>query len=125
MRWIAVHHLGAVEENRPSYVYYARELFVMPTIPDEMFGMAVLEAEAYGKPIIASRLGGLLEAISDKSGLFVPSGDRRSLGEALAEVVADSKRRAEMGAASGREHASRFMWDRIAARVETICEAIT
>ena len=121
---LGVHYLGAVEEHRLADVYNACDVFVMPTVHDEMFGMAALEAQACGKPVVASRLGGLTEAISDKSGLFVPPGDCRALGEALARLVEDPDRRAKMGEVA-RQHALGFTWDRIAATVQSIYEAIT
>lgn len=123
MAALGVHYLGAVQDRHLANVYNACDVFVMPTVHDEMFGMAALEAQACGKPVIASRLGGLVEAVSDKSGLFVAPGDRRALGEALEEMVGDADRRAEMGVAA-RQHALGFTWDRIAASAQSIYEAI-
>ena len=120
---LGVHYLGAIEDSRLADLYNACDVFVMPTVRDEMFGMAALEAQACGKPVVASRLGGLVEAVSDKSGLFVPPGDRRALGEALAELVGDAKRRTQMGVAA-RDHALAFTWERIAAKTQSIYEAI-
>lgn len=123
MNALGVHYLGAVEDQHLAHLYNACDVFVMPTVHDEMFGMAALEAQACGKPVVASRLGGLLEAVSDGSGLFVAPGDRRALGEGLVELVGDADRRAEMGLAA-RQHALGFTWDRIATKVQSIYEAI-
>jgi len=124
MKSIGVLYIGAIEERRLADVYNACDVFVMPTVRDEMFGMAALEAQACGKPVVASRLGGLVESVSNRSGLFVPPSDPCALQRALTELAGDPERRAEMGAAA-RQHALGFTWDRMAAKVQSVYEAIT
>ena len=104
-------------------VFNACDVFVMPTVRDEMFGMAALEAQACGKPVIASHLGGLVEAVSAYGGLFFEPGNRLALGDALVRMVGDEDLRIEM-ATFARQHSLGFTWDRIAAKAQLIYEAM-
>jgi glycosyltransferase involved in cell wall biosynthesis len=109
--------LGAVDESKLSAVYNMCDLFVMPTTRDEMFGMAALEAQSCGKPVVASRLGGLLEVVSEKAGIFVTPGDEIELACALESGLDGSMNLSKCGAA-GREHALTFSWERVSANLE-------
>ncbi|WP_054966369.1 TIGR03088 family PEP-CTERM/XrtA system glycosyltransferase [Thiohalorhabdus denitrificans] len=76
------------------------DLFVLPSLA-EGISNTVLEAMACGVPVVATRVGGNPELIVDgETGVLVPPGDPRALGEALAEALADPDRRAAMGRAS-------------------------
>jgi glycosyltransferase involved in cell wall biosynthesis len=71
--------------------------------------------------VVASDAGGLPEVVEHGvTGLIVPRGDSRALADAMAALLADPLRRAQMGRA-GRERALRlFDWDRTAAQFEQI-----
>lgn len=63
------------------------DIFVLPSL-FEGLGVAVLEAMAAGKPVIASRVGGLAESVLDgESGLLVAPRDAVALAEAIANLV--------------------------------------
>ncbi|WP_022676940.1 glycosyltransferase family 4 protein [Novosphingobium sp. B-7] len=84
----------------------AADLFCLPGYQDtsgrvEGFGLVFLEAGAYGVPSIATRSGGIPEAVNDGvTGLLVPEHDPAALAEAITELVDDSALRARMGAAA-------------------------
>ena len=62
--------------------------------------MAALEAMAAGKPVIASRIGGLAEVLVDReSGILVPPEDAEALAAALARLLDDPALRTRLGAA--------------------------
>ncbi len=112
-------YLGAVEESELADIYNLADIFVMPTRSIEMFGMAAVEAQACGKPVVASRHGGLPEVISDKSGRFFPVGDAVALSEQLSLLLEDSTLYQSLAKAA-RENAARFDWNRIVDRLDTI-----
>jgi glycosyltransferase involved in cell wall biosynthesis len=70
----------------------------------EGLGVAALEAMAAGRPVVATRVGGLAEVVENgRTGLLVPPEDPRALAEALASLRDDAARRQRLGAAA-REH---------------------
>ncbi len=74
--------------------------------------LVVLEAMAAGLPVVATRVGGIPETISDGvEGLLVPRGDAWAMAEALLTLVRDPQRRAAMGAAARRRVARDFATD--------------
>jgi glycosyltransferase involved in cell wall biosynthesis len=116
-------HLGSVEEAYLADLYNACDVFVMPTTRDEMFGMAALEAQACGKPVVASKLGGLVESVSSDGGLFVPPGDADALGVSLSELIGNPHLQKVMGEA-GRKHAVSLSWAASALRYQSVYDSI-
>jgi glycosyltransferase involved in cell wall biosynthesis len=92
--------------------YYERAAVVACPSRREGYGVACREAMAYGRPVVASAVGGLLDAVEDQvTGLLVAPGDVSALRAALERLLGDSELRARLGAA-GRERArERFGWD--------------
>lgn len=84
----------------------AADIFAMPSLWEGL-PMAMLEAMAAGKAVIASRTAGIPEAISDdEHGLLVPPGEVPPLREGLRRLLADPLLRARFGTAA-RERAER------------------
>jgi D-inositol-3-phosphate glycosyltransferase len=82
---------------------------------NESFGLVALEAQACGRPVVATDVGGLRHAVRDnQTGLLVPGHDPGPWADALAALLDDPVERVRMGAnAAG--HSSRFSWDNTAA----------
>lgn len=71
----------------------------------------LIEALTLGVPIVATKVGGNAEVVTDEEdGLLVPSGDTRALANALARVLGDEGLRARLSARA-RESAKRFSAD--------------
>lgn len=67
------------------------DIVVVPSLWKEAFGYVVIEAMAAGCVTIASRVGGILEVITDgENGLLVPPGDAAALSDALVAVWLDT-----------------------------------
>jgi glycosyltransferase involved in cell wall biosynthesis len=83
----AVHFLG-VRSDVPALLALA-DLYVHPSL-QEGYSNAVLEAMAAGKAVIATAVGGNVEAISDgETGLLVPAQDAAALAAAMMRVLGD------------------------------------
>ena len=110
-------HVVSGVSNAELPAYYAdADLFVMasrelPGIADaEGFGIALLEAQACGTPVIAAQSGGMPDALrAGETGLLVPQGDPRALSDAVLELLADPVRLRAMGEAA-RAHALSLSW---------------
>lgn len=77
----------------------ACDVFVLPS-QREGLGVAALEAMAAGRPVVATRVGGLAEAvIHEETGLLVPPEDPAALAESLARSIGDLALRERLGAA--------------------------
>lgn len=92
----AVRFLGRQEDK--AGLIAACDVVCMPS-RREGLGVAALEAMALGRPVLASRVGGLGEAVEDEvSGLLVPPEDVAALGLALTRLVEDAALRARLAA---------------------------
>ena len=81
--------------------YYERAAVVCVPSRREGYGMVAREAMAYGRPVVASEVGGLADAIEDEvTGFLVPPGDVVSLRAAVARVRADAEISGSVGAAA-------------------------
>lgn len=77
--------------------------------------MALLEAMAAGKAVVATRVGGVPELIrGGREGLLVQAGDAEGLARALRRLLRSDGLRRRLGEAA-RKRAGRFTWERAAA----------
>lgn len=110
-----VRYLGKREQL--ENVLQASDVFFLPSIA-ESFGLAALEAQACGCPVIGYRSGGLPEVVVDgESGLLCPEGQDICIGTLAADLLADQTRYAAMRQAA-RRNAERFAAEPIVDRYE-------
>jgi glycosyltransferase involved in cell wall biosynthesis len=89
--------------------YYERAAVVVCPSRREGYGVAAREAMAYGRPVVASAVGGLLDAVEDGvTGLLVPPGDAPALRSALERLLGDPVLRARLGEAGRRRAGELF-----------------
>ena len=91
----SVHFLGAV--SNPADVLAATDIFVLPSLVEGL-PLALLEAMRAGKPIVATAVGGVPEAVtSGINGLLVAPADDVALADAIGILAASPPHRAELG----------------------------
>ncbi|MBS0519126.1 MAG: glycosyltransferase family 4 protein [Proteobacteria bacterium] len=96
-----VRFAGAVPHDRLPDLYAAADLYLWPAI-NEAYGMAFLEAQAAGLPVVAGRTGGVPAVVADGvSGLLTPVGDAEAFADAVRRLLDDpaERRRLAQGAA--------------------------
>jgi type III pantothenate kinase len=92
--------------------YYERAAVVACPSRREGYGVVAREAMAHGRPVVASAVGGLLDAVEDDvTGLLVPPRDAAALRAALERLLADPALRARLGDAARTRARDRFSWD--------------
>jgi glycosyltransferase involved in cell wall biosynthesis len=112
-------HTAVMEAWRRSSIALA------PSIWSEPFGIVAIEAMAMGRPVIASRMGGLMDIISDgETGFLIPPGDSASLAEAIQRLLDDKSLRERMG--QGAMHRSQeFRASVVVPRIEAVYQRLT
>ena len=109
----AVRFLGRLAPAEVASMLQQVDLLLMPSVCRESFGVAALEASASGVPVVATRHGGIPEAVVDgETGLLVPPGDPVALAEATASLLASPGRRQAMSLAGRDFVTQRFPWSR-------------
>jgi glycosyltransferase involved in cell wall biosynthesis len=94
----------------------AADLFVLSSRVEGLPN-ALLEAMAVGLPVLATRLGGSLEAVEPgTSGVLIPVDDRAALAEGLARLLGDPTLRAELGRGAAARIQAKFTLESVAPR---------
>lgn len=106
--------------NVTAYLAEGR-VFVLPAIEGEGLPNAMLEAMAVGLPVIVTDTGGVADGVMDgESGFVVPPGDVDALRDRLKMLCFDDERQKRMGATARAWVQSRYSWDTIISKLETI-----
>jgi glycogen(starch) synthase len=105
---------GEVGEAALRGFYRACDLFVAPS-RYESFGLILVEAMMYGKPVIACRAGGMPEVVEDgATGLLAEPGEVASLERCLERLIGDAALRKRLGEAGRQRYEARFTPRRMA-----------
>jgi glycosyltransferase involved in cell wall biosynthesis len=111
---------GSVE-NAAEY-YSVFDLVVLPS-RWESLPYSLLEAMAAGKAIVATRVGGMAEAIEDGvSGLLVPPANPEALAAALIRLIESPRERQALGAAARKRAHGRYRLDDMVSKVAKLYE---
>jgi len=95
------------------------DVLVLPSLNEGM-GRVLVEAMAAGKPIVASRVGGIIDLVKNtKNGLLVEPGDVNGLSLAIRELLMDKKMRVEMGQ-RGRTMAHDFSVENMVEKIDAL-----
>jgi glycosyltransferase involved in cell wall biosynthesis len=113
-----VHFLGRCDDT--GDLLAACDVFVMPSRLEGL-GVAALEAMAAGRPVVASRVGGLAGlVVHERTGLLVPSDDVASLADALRRVLDDAALRTALGAEGPRRIAEGWLAEQMVGAYEAL-----
>jgi glycosyltransferase involved in cell wall biosynthesis len=114
-RWgLSDHVTFAGYRDDVEAIIAASELLVMPSLR-EGFGDPIIEAMALQRPVIASRVGGMMEIVRDgQTGLLVPPGDPGTLALAIINLLTDPQARERMGLWGRRVALREFSVERLA-----------
>ncbi len=90
----SVRFLGVV--NQATKVMQRVDLFVFPSL-FEGFGLVLLEANAAHLPLVAYRISGVTEAVSDgSSGILLEPGDEKGMARSITQILTDESRRMQL-----------------------------
>lgn len=95
-----VRFAGALPHADLPALYAKADLYLWPAI-NEAYGMAFLEAQAAGLPVVAGRTGGVPAVVADGvTGLLTPIGDAAAFAAAVAQLLDQPAERARLAAAA-------------------------
>lgn len=102
-------------------------LLVLSTITHEAFGRVIVEAQASGVPVVATKVGGVVDIIDDGvDGLLVPPSDPESMKEAIVRVLKDQELSSALAKNARLKALSKFTLERMSkATLEVYNEAVT
>jgi colanic acid/amylovoran biosynthesis glycosyltransferase len=121
-----VEFLGARPQEEVIAAYEQADLFVLPSIVGsdggtETQGVVLIEAQAMGLPVVASRVGGIPDSLADGvSGALVPERDPEALARKLSELIERREAWPEMGRAGQRFVRERFDSRKLNDRLEEL-----
>lgn len=112
-----VHFIGRVEDVADHM--RAMDVVVIPSVWEEAFPYAALEALAVGTPVIASNVGGIPEIVSEgETGFLFQAGNPEDLARALLDARSDPDRLAKIGQNGQELFHAEYTIPKMAARIE-------
>jgi glycosyltransferase involved in cell wall biosynthesis len=94
--------LGSLRQRRIAEILAASDLYAWPAI-NEAYGMALLEAEAAGIPVVSCETRGVPDVVLDgRTGILVRYGDDAALAGAMRELLLNAARRRALGREAAR-----------------------
>jgi glycosyltransferase involved in cell wall biosynthesis len=100
--------------------YAASDIFVLPSMFQETFGLVLLEAFSAALPVIAFKSGGIPELVEDrKNGIIVGQGDEEALYESMRALMLDPELCRRLGSAAA-SVPSRFKWENTVDRLDAV-----
>ena len=103
-------------DSLPVY-YSAADVFVLPSYY-EAFPKVVIEAMACETPVVATAMGGNLDAVGSDAGILVRFGDVKGIAKAVITLLQDRQMAKKMGARGREKVLQSFTWHAVATRIE-------
>jgi glycosyltransferase involved in cell wall biosynthesis len=109
-------------DKRLFHAFYERaDVFVSPSVWDEPLGLTMLESMAAGTPVVATRRGGVLSLIQDKTnGFLIGPRNSKEIVQTVNMLLENDKLRKKISNAAHKTIVERFTWDKIASQFEGI-----
>jgi len=102
----------------------ALDIIVLASILPEGFGLVLIEGMAMGKPVVASKVGGVTDIVTDDVGYLVPPGDDQAIASALTDLLSDREMAKRLGEAGRRRVLRHFTSERIASQMEQVYQSL-
>lgn len=110
-------YIGWQSQEQLPMAIAAADLLAFPTIAQEGLGRSVVEAMGCGRPVVASRIGGLAWVVEhERTGLLCRPGDAEDLSIQLRRLLDDAELRQRLGDAGREKFEREFTWDVLLAR---------
>jgi glycogen synthase len=112
--------LGIVTDQQKQALLAGAELLLLPSRTDS-FGIVLLEAWGYGKPVIGARAGGIPAVIDHgRNGLLIEFGDVPALVAAIQQIIDNEAQKEALGRAGLEKVNAVYSWEKVGRRVEEL-----
>jgi glycosyltransferase involved in cell wall biosynthesis len=116
--------VGPVPRTEMPRYFEAASVFCMPSLIEPL-GIAAVEASLFRLPVIATRIGGFYETVTDEeTGILVPPNDPAAIGSALERFFDGPDLARRMGQAGLERNRTRFDWNEVGRRLRSVAEGI-
>ncbi len=120
-----IRFLGALPPDRLAEIYALADILVWPAV-DEAFGIALLEAQAAGLPVVAGKARGVPDIVgAGVTGLLPAAGDPDAFAAAVQRLMDDRDLRTGMGAAAARRVRAKFDLPTAAAMLDSTLNTVS
>jgi spore coat protein SA len=99
-------------------------IFCLPAVYNDPFPLAVIEGMASGLPVVATRRGGIPEALREGGGVLVAPSSPEELAKALQELVTNAELRGRVGREGYASYKKNFTWQRVRRQYHEIVNAL-
>jgi glycosyltransferase involved in cell wall biosynthesis len=121
---------GVLSNEELNTRYREADVFVLPAIVDskgdtEGLGVVLIEALAYNTPVIASKVGGIIDIVKHReTGMLVPEKDPSALATAVVEILTNDELAMRLAEDGNRFIKEKFDWDKLAGQLHDIYEQV-
>ena len=116
--------LGSLRQRRIAEVLAASDLYAWPAV-NEAYGMALLEAQAAGVPVVSCTTRGVPDVVQDgRTAVLVPYGDEEAFADAARTLLTNAERRRALGDEAARYIGAERSLDAAAARLGAALAAL-
>lgn len=124
-----VRMLGRLADKELAKVYRISDLMVLPALSMqddvEGFGIVILEAAAAGRPTVATRVGGIPDAIEHgRSGILVDPEDYDLISQTIVKLLQDDQARLALGGYAQKRAREQFDWNSVVRKYEQLLESL-
>ncbi|MGQ0603344.1 MAG: glycosyltransferase family 4 protein [Anaerolineales bacterium] len=103
----------------------AMDVVVHSSTAPEPFGLVIIEGMACGKPVIATRAGGVLDIVEDgRQGVLVPVGDERAMAEAMIRLALNPQWTDQLGRQARQRVETHFTASQFARAIESVYQRL-
>ena len=116
----AITFLGSLPDDEKFDCFRRCDVYAQPSF-NEWLGTTYLEAGAFGKPVMGSRLDGIPEAVADgETGLLVDPHDESEVGDAIIRLLKNPEEARRLGANGRRRVENGFTWQKSAEKLLSV-----
>ena len=120
-----IRFLGYVRNQKKIEAFLSHDIYCFPTFYGEGLPTSVLEAMAFGMPVITKPVGGLADIFEDgKMGVLMHGNSPEEIADCIEKIIGDKKNMLRMGRYNIKYARKNFMASVVAARLDKIYQAI-